>query len=319
MITTVDHDDDAAMEGNFESSPALDPPITDAMDSRLASPSARSPLTAKSYPEKSEFSSTEEVEEVGNFPGEDTEQPDGFSQNKSRTVETVHRVDDILLSAFRRVLDEGQLQDTWGKAQLVFIGEIIMGIGAANKSADTVPYNLESHKIHITKRKVSDIVRYVIDHIDRPINLLDLCKVTGLSASHLCRAMKMDTGLTPYNFVIRVRIEFARQILLSTNQSLVEVALACGFSSQPHFCATFKKLTGQTPGQFRRLAATLRDNHRVVASGTSPLVTMAAGVSQPNYSAAEPKDAGDEVRPRPQRRLSTAIKARTATAGDGTR
>lgn len=110
-------------------------------------------------------------------------------------------------------------------------------------------------KIHLTKKKISDLSRFILDNIERRIDLIDLAEVADLSPSYLCRVMKLETGLTPYNFVLRIRVDCARENLASTSLPLVEIALACGFSNQSHFCTAFKKFTGQTPGQYRRAAA----------------------------------------------------------------
>ncbi|WP_086739204.1 helix-turn-helix transcriptional regulator [Erythrobacter colymbi] len=114
--------------------------------------------------------------------------------------------------------------------------------------------NQQPGRIHITRRKLSDLERFVASHLDQPIDALDLTRVAGMSIGHLCRVMKSDTGLTPYQFVLSMRLKRAHELLATSNMPLVEVALSCGFSNQAHFSATFKKKTGLTPGQFRRIS-----------------------------------------------------------------
>jgi len=109
-------------------------------------------------------------------------------------------------------------------------------------------------RIHMTRRKLDELERFVGDNIDQPIDVLDLSRVAEMSVGHLCRVMKRDTGFTPYQFVLRMRIDRARAHLAQRDVPLVEVALACGFANQAHFNAAFKKMTGLTPGQFRRIA-----------------------------------------------------------------
>jgi len=110
-------------------------------------------------------------------------------------------------------------------------------------------------RIHITRRKLNDLEQYVMSNIDGPIDVVDLARVAGMSAGHLCRVMKSDTGLTPYQFVVKMRIDQACELLAEGDLPLVEVALSCGFANQAHFSAAFKKTTGLTPGQYRRTAS----------------------------------------------------------------
>lgn len=74
----------------------------------------------------------------------------------------------------------------------------------------------------------------------------------GMSQSAFCRQFKLETGLTLTAYLNDLRIGKARTLLADGHQSLLEVALACGFSNQFHFIRTFKKLTSLTPGAYRK-------------------------------------------------------------------
>lgn len=99
-------------------------------------------------------------------------------------------------------------------------------------------------------------LRQAIDRIeaglDGPIGLDELAGAAGLSTFHFARMFKHSTGQTPQGFVLRRRIERARQLLADDRLGLAEIALACGFSGQSHFTARFRAVTGLTPGQYRR-------------------------------------------------------------------
>jgi AraC family transcriptional regulator len=55
------------------------------------------------------------------------------------------------------------------------------------------------------------------------------------------------------DYIRKVRIEHARQRMLESNEPLVEIALATGFADQTHFTRSFRRLTGMTPSEFRRI------------------------------------------------------------------
>ena len=76
--------------------------------------------------------------------------------------------------------------------------------------------------------------------------------LAGLSVSYFQRKFKLQTGLSPYDYLIRKKIDAARQLLLHTDTSITQIACALGFSSSQHFANTFKQYEGKTPTQFRK-------------------------------------------------------------------
>ena len=88
-------------------------------------------------------------------------------------------------------------------------------------------------------------------HIASDIGLSTLADLVGLSPKHFARAFKQSTGVPPHQWLIARRVERAQALLRSTPMSLSEVALNCGFADQSHFTATFRRVTGNSPGRFR--------------------------------------------------------------------
>ncbi len=99
-----------------------------------------------------------------------------------------------------------------------------------------------------TLRKLTD---YIEAHLGEPIRLQDLADVAGVSSYQLVRRFKESKGQPPHQFVLRRRIERAREMLRHPDKTILEVALSCGFSSQSHFSNVFRLLTGTTPRKYR--------------------------------------------------------------------
>jgi AraC family transcriptional regulator len=87
---------------------------------------------------------------------------------------------------------------------------------------------------------------------DADVSLAALASDAGLSRFHFCRAFKDSTGLSPHAWLRQYRIEQAMNMLRDTDESVVSVAVALGYSSQTAFAAAFRKLTGETPSDWRR-------------------------------------------------------------------
>jgi AraC family transcriptional regulator len=98
-------------------------------------------------------------------------------------------------------------------------------------------------------------LRRIAEHIDRnldgPLSLQELSALAGLSVFHFARTFKERTGLSPHQYVLRRRVERAKELLLDSRASLAEIALRCGFSHQSHFTRAFHQLSGITPTRWR--------------------------------------------------------------------
>jgi AraC family transcriptional regulator len=88
--------------------------------------------------------------------------------------------------------------------------------------------------------------------VDTDVSLAALASDAGLSRFHFCRAFKESTGLSPHAWLRQHRLEQAMNMLRDTDASVVSVAAALGYASQTAFAAAFRKLTGETPSDWRR-------------------------------------------------------------------
>ncbi len=100
---------------------------------------------------------------------------------------------------------------------------------------------------------VTRVRDYLTANVAENVDLATLSAITGLSRSHLIRAFKRSTGLTPHAFLVDQRIRLARR-LLANGEAPVSVAAACGFADQPHMTRAFKARIGVTPGVYARAA-----------------------------------------------------------------
>lgn len=101
----------------------------------------------------------------------------------------------------------------------------------------------------------NDVIHKIINHIeenyDRVLTIDELSKMAGISEFYLSRLFKKQTGFTMHEYIIKTRVTSAKILLKSTNLSLREIALNCGFTNESTFSNTFKKITDMTPRVFR--------------------------------------------------------------------
>jgi AraC family transcriptional regulator len=107
-------------------------------------------------------------------------------------------------------------------------------------------------------RKVRD---YIESHITGPLPVTDLGALIQRSQAHFSRCFKRTFGESPHSYVVRRRIELAAQYMLTTDASLSDIALQCGFADQAHLCKQFRQTTGETPAAWRRAYQSRHDEN----------------------------------------------------------
>jgi AraC family transcriptional regulator len=102
--------------------------------------------------------------------------------------------------------------------------------------------------------RLRQVYDFVEAHLCGPITLEDLANVARMSTYHFAHAFRAQTGLPPYKYVQRRRIERSRRLLDADQRPVGEVAQQMGYSSQAHFSTAFRRELGITPREYRRFA-----------------------------------------------------------------
>jgi AraC family transcriptional regulator len=119
----------------------------------------------------------------------------------------------------------------------------------------------------VGRRNVIDLVR---SRIGEDISLADMAAVAGLSITHFSHIFKTSMGESPHQFVLQQRVQCAKELLVSMNLRMIDIALACGFKTQQHFARIFRKMCGLSPTEYQRLklGKRLRDSY-IMSSASS--------------------------------------------------
>jgi AraC family transcriptional regulator len=98
-------------------------------------------------------------------------------------------------------------------------------------------------------RRIADLVNA---HLAQPLPIAALAAEVGLSVFHFSRCFKATCGVTPHQYVLSLRLDYARMLLLESKQPVRDIASAAGFRSFSHFSQAFRRHWGALPSQFRR-------------------------------------------------------------------
>ena len=160
----------------------------------------------------------------------------------------------IILTAYgtfeyaRKALDygvTGYLLKPINEAELKeLINKAIYNISQNSKQAD-----------HIKAVNYSLPVRLACEYIEKNfqenINLNKISNYVSLSKNYFCNIFKKETGITIWDYLIRIRMEEAKRMLLETEQKTYEISERVGYDDPSYFGRLFKKYTGFTPMEFR--------------------------------------------------------------------
>jgi AraC family transcriptional regulator len=106
----------------------------------------------------------------------------------------------------------------------------------------------------IVTGRLAHVVEYIENNLNEQLSLVALARIAQTSAFHFARQFKSSTGLTPHQYVMQRRIDRARRLLRDPRLSIADVAFDCGFATQAHLTAVFRKLVGSTPKAYRMIS-----------------------------------------------------------------
>jgi len=184
-----------------------------------------------------------------------------LSYNQVRQQKNLFIVATTLIS--RAAIEGGMYEDQAYQLSDMYIRrcEELFSIEAIIKLNYRMALDFTEHVFSIGKdTSISPLVASVINYIRRNISADLSCKTLStrffINRNQLSARFKNETGKTLNEFIVHERIERAKNLLTNTDKPLSEISSYLGFSSQSHFQTVFKRLTGQTPKEFREQSIT---------------------------------------------------------------
>lgn len=100
--------------------------------------------------------------------------------------------------------------------------------------------------------RLKTVLKYIEMHYSHAISIDEIAAVAGFSASHFMRFFKAAMGMSFTLYLSAYRLSMAARLLVSTNDSILDIALSCGYENLSYFNRSFKKRYKKTPGEYRR-------------------------------------------------------------------
>lgn len=132
-----------------------------------------------------------------------------------------------------------------------FLYEISEQIVSETVPGVTVPYGDLSRTI----------MDYIADHYLEPIGVNDVATHLNMNRSYLSREFRRETGMTIKDYIDRIRVTKASDLLVLTNMSVNDIARRCGYGGIEVLTKQFREVYDSTPAKFRQLHSTLRNDN----------------------------------------------------------
>jgi AraC family transcriptional regulator len=118
----------------------------------------------------------------------------------------------------------------------------------------TLTTNLKAYRGGLARSRLNRVLEYIEASLIDNLELSVLAEVAGVNLYHFARAFKASTGETPHQYVVRRRIERAKEFLRHSQLSVIEASARTGFVDQSHFSKVFRRIVGVAPSEFRNSA-----------------------------------------------------------------
>ena len=146
------------------------------------------------------------------------------------------------------------IRDSHGLQRFALFTEFLGELARCTDFRQLSTVQLQSFDDDAALARISGIVDYLSEHYRETFSMADLCRRVGMTESGFSRTFRRATGNTFTDFVNRLRINKACQLLMETDRYITNVCFDVGFNNVANFNRRFLQLKGMTPKEFRRLA-----------------------------------------------------------------
>ncbi|MGD1096566.1 MAG: AraC family transcriptional regulator [Bryobacteraceae bacterium] len=116
----------------------------------------------------------------------------------------------------------------------------------------TKPVSDSIRRLSLNRSQLRRVIEFINENLDKDLPLSDLAVVANMSKYHFAKSFRRAIGIAPHQYLVRVRIEKARKLLLTEDTaSLAEIARRVGYADPTFFSAQFLKTVGMSPSRYR--------------------------------------------------------------------
>jgi AraC-like DNA-binding protein len=156
--------------------------------------------------------------------------------------QTLNEVSEIML----------QLPYLTGFDRINYFFRLMDIIGKSDSNISLASEEFMRKQFKPANRRIGLIHDYLMNHYREEVDLQQLARLVSMAEGSLCRFFKMNVGISVFEYLNRIKVEFACKLLMDPEMGIVDVCLDSGFNNLSHFNKQFRKNTGATPSEYRK-------------------------------------------------------------------
>jgi AraC family transcriptional regulator len=152
----------------------------------------------------------------------------------------------VLRALYADLEDGSPAGPLYGQSLSVALGHYLIRRYATRTSPD------REYRSGMPAVRLNRVMDFIRQNYAKQTRLWELADLAGMSPHYFCELFKKSTGISPYQYALRCRMDRAKEFLRSPQFTVGQVAAATGFVDQSHFTKVFRRMVGATPRQFRK-------------------------------------------------------------------
>ena len=130
--------------------------------------------------------------------------------------------------------------------------ELALGVALRRGHSDS-SIKMRSYRQGFTPLSLRKVIEFINDNLQCDLSLQQIADTAGLSVSHFSRMLRISTGSSPHQYLLKQRVHHGRELIRRSGIRVLDVASECGFKSQQHFARVFRNEFGVNPTECRSL------------------------------------------------------------------
>jgi AraC-like DNA-binding protein len=136
--------------------------------------------------------------------------------------------------------------------RILYFFKLMDIIGRSDTNIHLASKEYIKKRLDTGNKRIVEIHEYLMKNYREEINLKKISGLVNMAEGSLCRFFRMNMGMTLFDYLNQIKTEFACNLLMDQDLSIMEVCLDSGFNNISHFNKQFKKRTGLTPSEYRK-------------------------------------------------------------------
>lgn len=175
-----------------------------------------------------------------------------WSQDEVCNIEILPQtaIRDPLIYAIGTALDSELMSDA--PSPRIYAESLATAMAAHIVAKYSKKASIQPPGVALTKTQLRRSIEFIHNNLHNDISLEEIAAAANMSKYHFAKSFRQAVGIAPHQYVVKLRIEKARKLLLSESLSVEEIANRVGYSDKSHFAAQFLKVVGTTPHRYRQ-------------------------------------------------------------------